>query len=81
MEHRHACVDCQTSWFCYEPECPECLALEPALCAGCLDVRLPGSRAPLRVVMLDRRSPVLGQLFEARKDALLCRLRRWGRAD
>lgn len=78
MEHRHACVDCQTTWFCYEPECP---AIEPALCAGCLDAHLSGSRAPLRVAMLDRRSPVLGQLFEARKDALLRRLRRRGRAD
>ncbi len=78
MEHRHACVDCQTTWFCYDPECP---AIELALCAGCLDLRLSGSHAPLRVVMLDRRSPVLGQLFEARKDALLRRLRRRGRAD
>ncbi len=78
MEHRHACVDCETAWFCYEPDCP---AIEPALCAGCLDARLSGSSAPLRVVMLDRTSPVLGQLFEARKDALLRQLRRWRRAD
>ena len=77
-EHRHACVDCQATWFCYESECP---AIAPALCARCLDIRLSGSSAPLRVVMLDRTSPVLGQLFEARKDTLLRRLRRWGQTD
>ncbi len=67
-EHRHASVDCEAMWFCYEPDCP---AIAPALCARCLDIRLSGSSAPLRVVML----------FEARKDALLHRLRRWGRTD
>lgn len=48
---------------------------------GGLDIRRSGSSAPLRVVMLDRTSHVLGQLFEARKDALLRRLRRWGQTD
>jgi len=71
-------VDCATTWFCYEPDCP---AIEPTLCSGCLDTRLSGTRAPLRVVMFDRTSPVLGQLLEARKEGLLRRLRRWGRPD
>ena len=77
-EHRHACVDCQATWFCYEPECPAKRA-----CPVRAVPRHPlvGSSAPLRVVMLDRTSPVLGQLFEARKDTLLRRLRRWGQTD
>ncbi len=35
-EHRHACVDCEATRFCYELDCP---AIEPALCAECLDIR------------------------------------------
>jgi hypothetical protein len=75
MEHPHACVDCRTAWSCGEPDCP---GLHLALCATCLDRRLSGSSTPLRVVLLERRSPVVGQLIAARREDLLRRLRRRG---
>jgi hypothetical protein len=47
----------------------------PTLCAACLDLRLSGSNAPRRVVLLDRSSPVLDHLIETRKNDLLRLLR------
>ena len=78
MEHEHACVDCRADFSCGEPDCP---GLRPALCPGCLDRRLSGSTAPLRVVLLERRSPVVGQLIAARREEMLHRLRRRGPAN
>jgi len=75
MEHRHICVDCETAWFCYEQDCGR---IEPSLCAECVEIRLSGSSATPRDVLLDRTSPVLGQLFESRKEELLRFLKRRG---